>query len=216
MMLLQTLQRIHDQHKAVVLTSSLSNEDQLLTHYYCQVTKTPDIVVLDTGRLHPQTYDLMAETEKYYQFRYRVIMPDSNAVESLVATHGINLFYDNVANRKACCYVRKVQPLERALATADAWITGLRREHSPERSQIQEVDKHGTIMKYSPLVAWTESDLIEHMRLHKIPENALYRSGYRSIGCAPCTRAIGADAPVRSGRWWWEETEKKECGLHTT
>lgn len=203
----------------VVVASSLSLEDQVLTHYWvkaCQAQGVdPHIFVLDTGRLNPETYTVLAETEQAYGFRYQVYSPDTQAVEALVQEHGINGFYTSVAVRQQCCFVRKVQPLQRALAPYDAWVTGLRRLQSPDRAQLPlaEWDAGHDKTKFNPLIHWTEEHLWAVVDSERIPMNTLYAQGYTSIGCAPCTRAIQPGESNRSGRWWWE-TSTKECGLH--
>ncbi|MBD97965.1 MAG: phosphoadenylyl-sulfate reductase [Candidatus Marinamargulisbacteria bacterium] len=203
----------------VVVASSLSIEDQVLTHYWvkaCQVKGVdPAIFVLDTGRLNPETYTVLVETERQYGFRYRVYSPDTEAVEGLVRNHGINGFYHSVDARKQCCYVRKVQPLQRALDPYDAWVTGLRRLQSPDRANLPlaEFDSGNSITKFNPLIQWTEAQLLAVVDAENIPMNELYSQGYTSIGCAPCTRAIQPGESNRSGRWWWEASTK-ECGLH--
>ena len=203
----------------VGVASSLSLEDQVVTHYWvlaCQAQGLdPHIFVLDTGRLNPETYAVLVETERRYGFRYHVYSPDTEAVEAFVQAHGINGFYDSVAVRKQCCYVRKVQPLQRALQPYDAWVTGLRRLQSPDRANLPlaEWDSGNEKTKFNPLIQWTEDQLWAVVQAEKIPMNALYQQGYTSIGCAPCTRAIQLGESNRSGRWWWE-TSTKECGLH--
>lgn len=204
--------------KAVV-ASSLSLEDQVLTHYWvkgCQLKGLdPAVFVLDTGRLNPETYSVLVETERQYGFQYRVYSPNTEAVEALVQDHGINGFYHSVDVRKQCCYVRKVQPLHRALGSYDAWVTGLRRLQSPDRASLPlaEFDSGNSMTKFNPLIHWTEAQLLAVVDAEKIPMNGLYSQGYTSIGCAPCTRAIQPGESNRSGRWWWEASTK-ECGLH--
>jgi phosphoadenosine phosphosulfate reductase len=200
----------------LVLASSLGAEDQVLTHLLLQVQPNARIFVLDTGRLHPETYEVMAETEKKYGMKYELYFPKTEAVESLVREKGINSFYESIENRKECCYIRKVEPLNRVLASAKAWITGIRRSQAVTRANtpILEWDDEHSIAKYNPLATWSEDDVWSFIKEQNIPYNALHDKGFPSIGCAPCTRAVEPGEDVRSGRWWWESPESKECGLH--
>ncbi|MBM4029972.1 MAG: phosphoadenylyl-sulfate reductase [Planctomycetes bacterium] len=200
----------------LVLASSLGLEDQVLTHLVCAVHAQPRIFTLDTGRLFPETYETMERTMQRYGFRYEVLAPDTGELEALVRAQGPNLFYRSVALRKLCCAVRKTHPLARVLATADAWICGLRREQAVTRCAMERVEWDETfgLAKLNPLIDWTESQVWEFLRAHDIPYNPLHDRGYPSIGCAPCTRAVAPGADLRSGRWWWEQPEHKECGLH--
>ena len=151
-----------------------------------------------------------------YGFSYEVLAPDTAELESMIQEHGPNLFYNSIENRKRCCAVRKIHPLKRVLATVDAWICGLRKDQSITRTTVEPFawDSEHNIAKVSPLHNWTEADVWEYIDLHNIPYNPLQKNGYRSIGCAPCTRAITDGEDIRAGRWWWEEPEHKECGLH--
>ncbi len=200
----------------VTLASSLGLEDQVLTHFLIKADPNAKIFVLDTGRLNPETYDVMDATQKKYSFKYAVMFPDTKAVEEMVNQKGINLFYESVENRKACCYVRKVEPLKRALTGYDAWMTGLRREQSVTRRDLQfaEWDEAHNMVKLNLLAATTEAQLWDLVKQFDIPVNALHEQGFPSIGCAPCTRAITSKEDIRAGRWWWEAPESKECGLH--
>ena len=200
----------------VTLASSLGLEDQVLTHFLIKADPNAKIFVLDTGRLNPETYDVMDATQKKYSFKYAVMFPDTKAVEEMVNQKGINLFYESVENRKACCYVRKVEPLKRALTGYDAWMTGLRREQSVTRRDLQfaEWDEAHNMVKLNLLAATTEAQLWDLVKQFDIPVNALHEQGFPSIGCAPCTRAISPGEDIRAGRWWWEAPESKECGLH--
>jgi len=200
----------------IVLASSLSIEDQVLTHLVCAATAAPRIFTLDTGRLFQETYDTMERAMERYGFRYEAAAPDTAEVERMVAQYGPNLFYRSVEYRKMCCAVRKTHPLRRVLATVDAWICGLRREQSPTRTLVQPVewDDVNGVIKVNPLYNWTEAEVWSFIRANDIPYNPLHDRGFRSIGCAPCTRAVGPDDDIRAGRWWWEEPEHKECGLH--
>ena len=199
-----------------VLASSLGLEDQLLTHHALEVNSKARIFVLDTGRLHQETYDTMAQTRQRYGCNYEVYFPDTDAVQTLLRTKGPNSFYDSIDNRKECCGIRKTQPLKRVLSSAKAWITGLRREQSVTRTDMQlfEHDQAHGILKVNPLINWTFDDVKAAIDTHGVPYNALHDQGYPSIGCAPCTRAVKPGEDSRAGRWWWEEPEHKECGLH--
>ena len=202
--------------RSLKLASSLGAEDQVLTHMLLQIDPRARIFVLDTGRLHQETYDLMARTMSRYDMRYEVLFPDAQAVQEMVAEEGPNLFYASVAGRRRCCAVRKVEPLGRALADAAAWVTGLRREQSPERAATAAVEwdpAHGAV-KANPLAEWSEAQVWDYLRGHGVPCNVLHDRGFLSIGCAPCTRAVEPGEPARAGRWWWEQGTAKECGLH--
>ncbi|MXR38167.1 phosphoadenylyl-sulfate reductase [Craterilacuibacter sinensis] len=211
------LQDIAANEASVVLANSLGAEDMVLTDLIADMRLPIGIFSLDTGRLPAQTYNLMqAMAERYPAYPLRVFFPDTQATEMWVAQHGINAFYQSVELRKACCEVRKLQPLRRALAGHSAWVTGLRREQSVTRLDMSEREPdtvHG-LMKYSPLLDWSEADVWAYIRQHGVPYNALHDRHYPSIGCAPCTRAISVGEDVRAGRWWWENPESKECGLH--
>ena len=198
------------------LASSLGAEDQVLTHMLLQIDPRARIFVLDTGRLHQETYDLMARTMSRYDMHYEVLFPAAQAVQEMVAGAGPNLFYASVAGRQRCCAVRKVEPLGRALAGADAWITGLRRAQSPERGDTPPVewDAAHAAVKANPLAEWSDEQVWDYLRAHGVPYNVLHDRGFLSIGCAPCTRAVEAGEPARAGRWWWEQGTAKECGLH--
>ena len=174
------------------------------------------MVTLDTGRLFPETYELWARTEARYGRRIRAIYPDGLALEKLVARDGMNGFYDSVEARKACCHARKVEPLQRALAGKQAWITGLRAAQSQTREKLKTVsfDAVNNVVKISPLADWSEREIWVYLRANNVPYNALHDRNFPSIGCAPCTRAIQPGEDVRAGRWWWETPETKECGLH--
>ncbi len=200
----------------IVLASSLSVEDQVLTHLLKRVTNKPRIFTLDTGRLSGETYQTMESTARRYNFNYEVLFPDTTELEVMVNTHGPDLFYTSSELRKLCCSVRKIHPLKRVLATADAWICGLRSEQSITRTGLNAVewDDTNSIVKINPLFDWTEQQVWDFIHSHNIPYNPLQDRGFRSIGCAPCTRAITEHDDIRAGRWWWEEPEHKECGLH--
>jgi phosphoadenosine phosphosulfate reductase len=199
----------------VTFSTSLGQEDQVITELIASKNLPIQIFSLDTGRLFPETLDLLARTEAKYQTRISLYYPETSSVENLVAEIGINGFYDSVENRKSCCYVRKVEPLKRALGGNDVWVTGLRAEQSANRSEMKrlEWDEANQILKYNPLLDWSFEELISYIETNKIPYNTLHDQGFISIGCAPCTRAISPGEDPRAGRWWWEES-KKECGLH--
>lgn len=199
----------------VVFSTSLGQEDQVITQLIAENNIPVHIFSLDTGRLFPDTLDLIARTESKYKTRIQVLYPERLSVENLVETIGINGFYDSVENRKSCCHVRKVEPLKRALAGNSIWVTGLRAEQSANRSSMRKIewDEANQIIKYNPLLDWTYDQMIEYIQENNIPYNPLHDKGFISIGCAPCTRAITEGEDARAGRWWWEDS-KKECGLH--
>jgi phosphoadenosine phosphosulfate reductase len=202
----------------VGIASSLSAEDQVLAWAISELDPRPAIFTLDTGRLFPQTFDLIDATRERYGLVIEVLSPRAEDVEAMVAEHGVNLFRLSVELRKHCCRVRKVDVLERRLATLSAWVTGLRRQQASTRADLEIVEwdtTHGRV-KVNPLVEWSEDALWSHVRDNRIPYNPLHDSGFPSIGCAPCTRAVAPDEDVRAGRWWWEQPEQRECGLHLT
>ena len=201
---------------ALVFATSLAAEDQVITDIIARNSWPIPFVTLDTGRLFPETYALLAETEKRYGIRIRAFFPDSAKVEEMVAGKGVNLFYDSIENRKLCCRVRKVEPLKRALAPYRAWICGLRREQSVTRAAVHVVedDAANGLTKVSPLAAWSEREMWGYIAARHVPYNPLHDQGFPSIGCACCTRAVKRTEDVRAGRWWWEQPEHKECGLH--
>ena len=200
----------------VKLASSLGAEDQVLTHMLVNLDDKCQIFLLDTGRLHQETYDLMSRTMTKFSFNYEVFFPETAAVEKMVSREGPNLFYKNVSLRKQCCQVRKIEPLQRALKKTEGWITGLRREQSFERSKVSyaEWDHEHGIIKINPLAEWSDTEVWRYLRDNDVPYNALHDKGYPRIGCAPCTRAIEEKESPRAGRWWWEDGAAKECGLH--
>lgn len=210
----QTLKHFGPQR--VALASSFGVEDQVLTHMLAQATPAPRIFTLDTGRQFQETYDTMQRSVERYAIRYEVYAPEADEVAALIAEKGPNLFYRSLQDRKDCCDVRKIRPLRKALATMDAWICGLRREQSVTREQLELVawDADNGLYKVCPLFDWTEEQVWDYIRKHDVPYNTLHDRGFRSIGCAPCTRAVAPGDDVRAGRWWWEAPEHKECGLH--
>ncbi len=201
---------------AITMANSLGAEDMVLTDVIATSKLAIEIFSLDTGRLPLETYDLMAKVQAHYGLKLKFYYPNHEAVESFTRENGINGFYDSVALRKACCHARKVEPLGRALAGKQAWITGLRAEQSTTRTDLpkQQFDEGNGLIKLNPLSAWTEKEVWAYIRLNKVPYNALHDKFYPSIGCAPCTRPVSIGEDVRAGRWWWENPETKECGLH--
>ncbi|HEY4134729.1 MAG TPA: phosphoadenylyl-sulfate reductase [Alphaproteobacteria bacterium] len=200
----------------VTLASSFSVEDMVLTDLIDRHGLSIGIFTLDTGRLPEETYTLMQQTRARYRTPVEVYAPQAAAVEAYVATNGPNAFYDSVELRQACCAIRKVEPLKRALAGKQGWVTGQRRQHSVTRRDLplREWDADNAMHKFNPLAAWSNEDVWAYVRANDIPYNALHDRGYASIGCGPCTRAITVGEDIRAGRWWWENPETKECGLH--
>lgn len=196
--------------------NSLGAEDMVLTDLIVKSGLPIEIFSLDTGRLPLETYDLMAAVQQHYGLKLKVYFPQSEAVENYVRANGINAFYESVELRKGCCYVRKVEPLKRALAGKKAWITGLRAEQAATRVGLpqQEFDEGNGLEKFNPLATWSEKEIWTYIKQNAVPYNALHDKFYPSIGCAPCTRAISLGEDIRSGRWWWESPDSKECGLH--
>ena len=200
----------------IALSSSLGLEDQALTHLICAVDKTTRIFTLDTGRVFPETYSLLSRTNERYDINVEVFFPNHSAVGAMVNKKGINLFYDSIENRKECCHVRKMEPLKRAFAGLDAWVCGLRREQSLTRADMNlvEWDAANNLVKINPLINFTEQQLWDFIKANNIPYNSLHDKGFPSIGCQPCTRAVKPGDDIRAGRWWWENPDQKECGLH--
>lgn len=200
----------------VTLASSLGAEDQVLTHMVAVQRYDIPIFMLDTGRLFEQTHQLLDETTRQYDIDITTYFPESKDIEEAVNQYGSNFFRESVANRKTCCRIRKVLPLRRALSGKSAWVTGLRREQSPTRDDVSviEWDEPNGLYKINPLWDWSEKDVWDFIRLHDIPYNSLHDENFPSIGCAPCTRAVLPGEDARAGRWWWEEPESKECGIH--
>jgi phosphoadenosine phosphosulfate reductase len=200
----------------IALSSSLGAEDQVLTDMICNIDKSTRIFTLDTGRLFPETYELIDKTNKKYAISIEIFFPDYHHVEEMVRKKGINLFYESIENRKECCRIRKIEPLKRAFSDVKVWISGLRRDQSVTRfySQMIEWDDTYKLIKINPLIHWSEQQVWEYIHKNNIPFNSLHDSGFPSIGCQPCTRAIKPGEDLRAGRWWWEKPEDKECGLH--
>jgi phosphoadenosine phosphosulfate reductase len=200
----------------VVFTTSFGLEDQAIAHAVFVQQLAIEVVTLDTGRLFPETYRVWSETEQRYGQRIRAYMPESCRVESWIATHGIDGFRSSVEARQSCCHLRKVEPLGRALASAAAWITGLRADQSVGRAATlyAAVDPVHNFLKVNPLLDWPRHRVADFVRDRGVPYNVLHDRGFLSIGCAPCTRAVAPGEPERAGRWWWEHEGHKECGLH--
>jgi len=200
----------------VALASSLGAEDQVLTDLLLKIHSKAILFTLNTGRLPQETLDCLKETEKKYDFTFRVYHPEADTVKKMVEEKGLDLFYQSVENRKLCCHVRKVEPLQRALHGLKAWICGLRHGQSPTRADLNviEWDEANGLYKINPLMDWTEKQVWNYLRSNHVPYNPLHDQGYPSIGCAPCTRAVKPGEEIRAGRWWWEPPDKKECGLH--
>ena len=205
-----------DNFKNVALSSSLGVEDQVLTDLLLKKDKNANIFTLDTGRLHPETYDVMDATNLKYQIKINVFFPQNNLVQELYKTQGVNGHYESIDNRKNCCNIRKIEPLKRALKDVEVWITGLRASQSVTRIDMPlvEYDTAFDVIKVNPLISWSESDVWDYVKENSVPTNKLHKMGFPSIGCAPCTRAIKEGEDIRAGRWWWENPEHKECGLH--
>jgi phosphoadenosine phosphosulfate reductase len=201
---------------SIAFATSLGVEDQVITEMIADIDPEMRIFTLDTGRLFQETYDLLDVTRKKYGLAIDVFFPDPMDVEEMVNSHGINLFYDSVENRKLCCFIRKTEPLSRALQGIDLWICGLRRDQSITRQKIKAVewDPIQKKIKVNPLVNWSLEQVWEYVHAHKIPYNTLHDKNYPSIGCLPCTRAVLPNEDIRAGRWWWESPENRECGLH--
>ena len=199
-----------------VFASALGAEDQVISDLLSRLKLNIPAITLDTGRLFNETYQLLQQTELRYGIRFKVYFPDRDAVETMVAEHGVNLFLDSVEKRKHCCRVRKIEPLQRALSGYKVWICGLRREQSVTRSAVHAVDwdEANQMIKINPLADWSEAQVWEYIAAYGVPYNQLHDQGYPSIGCAGCTRAVKRTEDVRAGRWWWELPEQKECGLH--
>jgi len=201
----------------IVFATSLGAEDQVITFMLSKIDKSANIITLDTGRIFPETYDLLHRTVNRYGLNIKCYYPDTAQVEEMVNTKGINLFYESIENRKLCCHIRKIVPLQRALLGMDAWITGLRREQSVTRTDLKivEWDDANNLIKINPLLEWSEEKVWQFIKVNHIPYNKLHDQGFPSIGCQPCTRAIIKGEDIRAGRWWWEMPDSKECGLHS-
>jgi phosphoadenosine phosphosulfate reductase len=215
-MLGAVLRSIAQEFSPAVLASSLQAEDMVLTHAIARAGLPIGIFVLDTGRLNAETLLLVEDVKREYDLKIEVFKPRQASVAQYVSANGRDAFYGSVELRKRCCEIRKVEPLGRALAGKRAWITGQRRGQAAGRAELaeREFDAAHGLEKFNPLAAWTEAAVWDYLRVHRVPYNRLYDQGYRSIGCAPCSRPVLPSEDVRAGRWWWEQPEHKECGLH--
>ncbi len=210
------LRRAAREFAPAAFANSLGAEDMVLTDLIFTKALSIEVFTLDTGRLPNETYALLDAIAVRYGKPVQVIFPHTGAVEAYVSNHGVNGFYNSVELRKACCHIRKVEPLRRALAGKQAWITGLRRAQAVTRDDlaVESFDAGNGLMKFNPLVNWSHEEVWAYVRAHAVPYHPLHDRGYPSIGCAPCTRAIAPGEDVRAGRWWWERPESRECGLH--
>ncbi len=213
---LATLERVAEEFSPAVFASSLAAEDMVLTDLILKAGLPIGIFSLETGRLHKETLGMVERVQERYGYEIALYRPVQAAVDAYVEQKGVNAFYDSVDLRKECCHIRKVEPLGRALSGKKAWITGQRRAQSATRSDlsVQEYDGSHGMEKFNPLVDWSEQEVWDYIRANEVPYNPLHDQGYPSIGCEPCTRAIQPGEDVRAGRWWWENPDSKECGLH--
>jgi phosphoadenosine phosphosulfate reductase len=213
---LSLLQSASAEFPKITFANSYGAEDMVLTDIISKEKLAIEVFSLDTGRLPAETYTLMGEVEKTYNTKPIVFFPKHEAVEQYVRTKGINAFYESVELRKACCHMRKVEPLQRALAEKQAWVTGMRAEQAATRISLptREYDAGNKLEKFNPLSDWTEQEVWAYIRMFDVPYNQLHDQFYPSIGCAPCTRAVAMGEDIRAGRWWWENADSKECGLH--
>lgn len=211
-----TLEEIAAEFTPAVFASSLAAEDMVLTDLILRNQLNIGIFSLETGRLHAETLGMLDAVKNTYGTAITLFKPEAAAVDAYVQQHGLNAFYDSVEMRKECCRIRKVEPLNRALAGNKAWVTGQRRAQAATRTElaVQEDDIAHGMQKFNPLADWSEEDVWHYIRSNQVPYNPLHDKGYPSIGCEPCTRAIQPGEDVRAGRWWWENPESKECGLH--
>jgi len=200
----------------IAFASSMGAEDQVITEMIANIDHEAKIFTLDTGRMFPETYDIIDRTNARYKINIQIYFPERELVEKMVNEKGINLFYESIQNRKECCHIRKIAPLKRALEGQEVWISGLRRSQSVTRKEVKlvEWDEGNGLIKLNPLIEWTEDQVWNYINENNIPFHKLHDKGFPSIGCQPCTRAIEPDEDVRAGRWWWELPEGKECGLH--
>lgn len=210
------IQKNIEKYSSVAFANSLGAEDMVLVDLIQKNKLSVEAFSIDTGRLPPETYNLIQKVEDKYQFKIKLYFPDHQKIESYVNTNGINAFYNSVDLRKSCCAIRKVEPLNRALKDKKVWITGMRQEQSQTRFALkeEEFDEVHQSQKLNPLSTWSELEVWAYIKINDVPYNTLHDQFYPSIGCAPCTRAISEGEDVRAGRWWWEEPQNKECGLH--
>lgn len=214
----QVLKLLADKYEGkIVFTTSFGYEDQVITDFIFKNNIDIKVVTLDTGRLFKETYKVFSQTIDQYKKTIQVYFPDKEGVEKMVTEKGPFSFYNSVENRKECCYLRKVEPLNRALEGMECWVTGIRADQSENRHGMThfELDEVRQIIKYNPLLNWSLDQVIEYVKTKQVPYNVLHGKGFVSIGCEPCTRAIQPGDDFRAGRWWWEDNSKKECGLHT-
>jgi len=213
--LLSGVSKLHNEK--LTFSTSMSAEDQVITDIIFRNDLDIDVFTLDTGRMFPETYATFQKTLDKYQKSIKVYFPDANEVERLMTEKGAYSFYDSVENRQQCCEIRKVKPLKRALKGKTIWITGIRSEHSQNRTEMQKIEWDATniITKIHPLLHWSNDEVWTYIKANNVPYNGLHEKGFISIGCQPCTRAVKEGEDFRAGRWWWEDTSKKECGLHT-
>lgn len=199
-----------------VFSTSFGQEDQVITDMILANSIPIDIFTLDTGRMFEDTYRVMQRTNEKYKTKIKVYFPEKESIEELYQTKGAYSFYESIENRKECCSIRKVKPLRRALSGNQAWVTGLRADQSENRNSLATAmfDKGFNILKFNPLLDWSLEDVNRYIKENNVPQNTLHSKGFISIGCSPCTRAIKENEDIRAGRWWWEDTSKKECGLH--
>ncbi len=210
------IQKNIEKYNSVAFANSLGAEDMVLIDLIQKNKLSVEAFSIDTGRLPPETYNLIQKAEDKYQFKIKLYFPDHQKVESYVNTNGINAFYNSIDLRKSCCAIRKVEPLNRALKDKKVWITGMRQEQSQTRFALkeEEFDETHQSQKLNPLSTWSELEVWAYIKINDVPYNTLHDQFYPSIGCAPCTRAISAGEDIRAGRWWWEDPQNKECGLH--
>ncbi|RQP15341.1 phosphoadenylyl-sulfate reductase [Parapedobacter defluvii] len=202
----------------IVFSTSFGIEDQIITHFIFSNNLPIRVFTLETGRLFPETYYVWNRTLEIYKKDIEAYFPDTHAVQQLISQKGPSSFYESVENRKECCRIRKIEPLQRALEGAECWITGIRAEQSDNRQGMSQIewDNNNQLLKFHPIYDWSLDEVWSFAKAHHIPYNPLHDKGFPSIGCAPCTRAVREGEDFRAGRWWWEDTSKKECGLHAT
>jgi phosphoadenosine phosphosulfate reductase len=204
------------EEEKLTFSTSLGYEDQVITDYISNKNINTNLFSLDTGRLFPETYSVLQKTIERYKLSIQIYFPETKSVEDLLTEKGPLSFYESIENRKECCLIRKVEPLKRALKGYTIWITGIRKEQSKDREDIEQIewDSANQIIKVHPLLHWTIEEVKNYIKEHNIPYNSLHDNGFVSIGCQPCTRSVKEGEDFRAGRWWWEDETKKECGLH--
>lgn len=202
--------------RSLAIATAFQAESMVILDIASRISPEVRVFTLDTGRLPEETYQMMETVRERYGVVVETASPDAAEVEAMIALHGPNLFYRAVSLRNLCCEIRKVRPLERKLQELDAWVTGLRRGQNESRTDIRKVERAGGKLKLSPLADWSAEQVQVYIRQHDVPMHPLYKAGYRSIGCAPCTRAVQPGEDDRAGRWWWEQDAAKECGIHFT